>query len=100
MAEQRAKHPLGWDYPVYLKCSCHAPHHGVLLEPVDDMPGSVEVSVISSRNGSIWHRIKWALKHVFGSQNLVTADVFLDPYAVARVRDFCGAVLTEDTDNG
>jgi hypothetical protein len=48
-----------------------------VIEPDEDTPESLTVSFVSTRNGSVWHRIKWAWKHVFGREDLTFADIII-----------------------
>lgn len=65
------------DRPVYIPCECRTPYHFLLIEPDEDMPHQLNVSFVSTRNGSIWHRIKWAMKHVLGREDLTFADIII-----------------------
>lgn len=65
------------DRPVYIPCECRTPYHFICIEPDADVPNELSVSFVSTRNGSLWHRIKWACKHVFGRQDLVFADAII-----------------------
>lgn len=61
----------------YLPCRCFCAEHFVRVGLDPDVPDEVTVDIVSSRNGSIWHRIKWAFIHVFGREDLVMADLML-----------------------
>lgn len=63
--------------PIYIRCDCHTPYHCLVIDEDPDVAGELNVSFVSTRNGSIWHRIKWALKHVFGREDLCFADIII-----------------------
>jgi hypothetical protein len=63
---------------VYIPCDCHTPYHFLVFEPDADQPQSIYVSFVSTRNGSFWHRLKWAVKHVFKREDLTFADIIID----------------------
>lgn len=63
--------------PIYIPCDCRTPYHCLVVERDEDIPESLNISFVSTRNGSIWHRIKWALKHVFGRKDLIFADLII-----------------------
>lgn len=84
-----------WDQPVYLRCDCHTPYHAVVIDKDPDIAGFLNVSVVSTRNGSIWHRLKWAAVHVFKREDLVCADLILGKAEVSRLFDFLRASLHE-----
>ena len=89
-----------WDHPLYLRCECHQPHHAVIVEPDRDIDGTVNVSVISAKSGSLWHRVKYALRHIFVGERLIEADLILGEDAVARLRDFCTTVIERKKQGG
>ena len=78
------------DRPVYIPCECRTPYHFICIEADEDAPNELNVSFVSTRNGSILHRLKWAFKHVFGREDLVFAD------AIIKREWFEDAVLRED----
>lgn len=63
--------------PIYVPCDCRTPYHHLVITQDGDLPNDLNVEFVSTRNGSIWHRIKWAIKHVFGRQDLVFADIII-----------------------
>ncbi|MDX3926787.1 MAG: hypothetical protein QHC90_13410 [Shinella sp.] len=63
--------------PIYLQCDCHTPYHCLVIERDPDCHDDLNVSFVSTRNGSFWHRIKWAVKHVFGREDLTFADIIV-----------------------
>lgn len=63
--------------PLYLRCDCHQPHHFVLIEDDPDIAGVINVSVVATKSSDFWHRVKWALAHVFGGEHLTVGDVIL-----------------------
>lgn len=63
--------------PIFVACTCHTAHHLLRFTEEPDCDDMVNVDFVSTRNGSIWHRIKWAMKHVFGREDLVLADVIV-----------------------
>jgi hypothetical protein len=63
--------------PIYLQCTCHTPYHCLVIESDPDLPDELDVSFVSTRNGSFWHRIKWAMKHVLGREDLTFADIII-----------------------
>jgi hypothetical protein len=63
--------------PVYIRCDCYTAYHCLVIDEDPDLPGELYVSFVSTRHGSIWHRIRWALKHVFGRQDLCFADIII-----------------------
>jgi hypothetical protein len=62
---------------IYLECDCHTAYHFLTFEPDEDEPECIYVSFVSTRNESIWHRIKWALWHVFKREDLTFADIMI-----------------------
>jgi hypothetical protein len=63
----------------YIPCECWTPYHFLLIQPDPDMgEGKLNVSFVSTRNGSVWHRLKWALKHIVGRDDLTFADIIVD----------------------
>lgn len=71
--------------PLYLRCECHQPHHFVLIEDDTDISGTFSVSVVATKSADFWHRVKWALKHVFAGEHLTTGDVVLSSEDAAKV---------------
>lgn len=64
--------------PLYIRCECATPYHCLVIEEDEDSNAEyLNISFVSTRNGSIWHRIKLALKHVFGREDLVSADIIV-----------------------
>lgn len=63
--------------PLYIPCNCRTAYHCLVITEDDDIPGELVVEFVSTRNGSIWHRIKWAVKHVFGYEDLTFADIIV-----------------------
>jgi len=86
-----------WDHPMYLQCDCHQPHHAVIIEPDDHVPGMVMVSVVATKSSGFFHRVWWALKHIFGGEHLTVGDVVLSQSAVHRLRDFCQTVMDKSS---
>lgn len=62
---------------LFVPCTCHTAYHFLRISEDWDCPDELTVEFISTRNGSIWHRIKWALKHVFGREDLTYADIII-----------------------
>ena len=88
-----------WDYPLYLQCDCHQPHHAVIIEPDQDIPGMISVAVVATKNSGFFHRLSYALKYVFSGEHLTVGDVVLSGDAVRRLRDFCQTVMEKSTEN-
>jgi hypothetical protein len=63
--------------PIYLQCDCHTAYHCLVIENDPDIAGEINVSFVSTRSGSFWHRVRWALKHVLRRQDLVFADIII-----------------------
>ena len=63
--------------PIYLQCDCHTPYHCLVIEDEPDFPDELNVSFVSTKSGRFWHRVKWAMKHVFGRSDLVFADIIV-----------------------
>ncbi len=61
----------------YIPCRCYCAEHFVRVQPDEDVNNSLIVEIISSRNGSIWQRARWAFQHVFGRDDLVFADLII-----------------------
>lgn len=74
--------------PLYLRCECHQPHHFLLVEDDPDVAGVVNVSLVATKSGRFWHRVKWALRHVFGGEHLTLGDVILTNGKVAQLQQF------------
>lgn len=72
----------------YFRCGCHTPHHFVLFEPDPDIAGVLNVSVCADKNARFWHRVKWALKHILGTEHLTYGDIILERDEVARLAQF------------
>lgn len=62
---------------IYVACTCHTPYHFIRVSEDFDMDDHLTVEFVSTRNGFFWHRVKWALKHVFWREDLVFADIFI-----------------------
>lgn len=62
--------------PVYIRCECATPYHFLCIEP-EDGSDELNVSFVSTRNCHFWHRVKWAMKHIFGRDDLVFADIIV-----------------------
>ncbi len=62
---------------LFVPCTCYTAHHFLRFMEDPDSPEWLSVDFVSTRNGSIWHRIKWALKHVFGREDLILADIII-----------------------
>jgi hypothetical protein len=71
------QHPLGGPDWRYVPCDCSTPHHFVAFMPDVFDTEFVDISFVSTRNGSFLHRVKWAWKHVFGREDLVFADAIV-----------------------
>jgi hypothetical protein len=82
-----------WDHPLYLRCDCHQPHHAVIIERDKDFSDTVMVSVVSTKSSGFFHRVYWAMRHIFAGEHLTVGDVLLDRDATLRLRDFCNAIL-------
>lgn len=74
--------------PLYLRCECHQPHHFLLVEDDPDVAGVVNISLVATKSARFWHRVKWALRHVFGCEHLTLGDVILTNGKVARLQKF------------
>lgn len=61
----------------YVLCRCWSADHFVRVDTDEDFPDELNIAVVSTRNGHFWHRVRWALKHVFGRQDLIFADVIV-----------------------
>ncbi|HBQ33111.1 hypothetical protein I6H96_11570 [Brucella anthropi] len=61
----------------YIPCRCFSADHLVRVCPDEDIDGTLNVEILSSRQSSFWSRVRWALKHVFGREDLVFADVIV-----------------------
>lgn len=96
--------------PIYIPCDCRTPYHCLVIDDGDydesrTTPLHLNVSFVSTRNGSIWHRIKWALKHVFGREDLTFADIIIKTEDLlealdAVVPDSTPSLLQEHNANG
>jgi hypothetical protein len=84
------------DGPVYFRCSCRSPHHALVFERDEDVPTAVNVTFMSARNASFWHRVKWSLKHIFGGESLVFADLVFEPDDAKRLGRFIDHALTQE----
>jgi hypothetical protein len=63
---------------IYVPCDCHTTEHFLRISEDWCNPELVDVEFLSTRNCSFWHRVKWALKHVFGGEDLIFADVIVN----------------------
>jgi hypothetical protein len=61
----------------YIPCRCFSADHLVRVCPDEDIDGTLNVEILPSRQSSFWSRVRWALKHVFGRDDLVFADVIV-----------------------
>ena len=61
----------------YVTCECHTTYHFLCIETEEGFENDLNVSFCSTKNASFWHRVKFAMKHVFGSQDLVAADIII-----------------------
>jgi hypothetical protein len=64
--------------PRYFPCSCHTAYHFLRFDIDPDIPDELYVSFVSTRNSSLWHRLRWAFKHVMGREDLVFADAIIE----------------------
>lgn len=71
------QHPLGGPDWRYVPCECSTPHHFIAFMPDVFDTEHVDISFVSTRNGSLWHRVKLAWRHVMGQQDLVLADAIV-----------------------
>lgn len=69
----------------YVPCRCGTPYHHICFDVDPDMPDEIDISFVSTRNGSFWRRVKWALKHVFGREDLVFADAIVSKKRLVEV---------------
>lgn len=76
MSETRIREPE--QVRRYVPCRCWSADHLVAIDPDEDDAETLYVSVVSTRNGSFWHRVRWSLKHIFGGQDLVFADIVVN----------------------
>lgn len=67
----------------YIECDCATPYHFLRVEPDPDIDGMLNLAFVSTRNGSFWHRLRWALAHVFGRDDLVFADIIVSRKRIA-----------------
>lgn len=74
--------------PLYIRCNCHQPHHFVLIEDDPDIAGVIIMSLVAAKSASFWHRVKWALAHVFGGEHLTIGDVILGNGEIGRMQAF------------
>lgn len=72
--------------PFYVRCECHTPYHCLVLER--DADGSIDVQFVAESNGRFWHRVKWALRHVFKRDMLVEADLILSSKDAGRLAKY------------
>lgn len=73
---------------LYLRCDCHTPYHFLTFEADPDIEGAFEVHLVSTKSASIWHRIKYALRHVVRRESLVEADIILNAEDAERLVAF------------
>jgi len=64
--------------PRYFPCNCHTAYHFLRIDIDPDFPDELDVSFVSTRNGSFWHRLKWAFLHVMGREDLTFADAIIN----------------------
>lgn len=74
--------------PLYLRCHCHQPNHFVLVEDDPDIAGVINLSLVASKSARFWHRVRWALAHVFGGEHLTIGDVIMANGDVERLQAF------------
>ena len=77
--------------PLYLRCDCHQPYHFVLIEDDPDIASLYLVSVIATKSASFWHRLKWAVRHIFGADHLTMGDVVLTAEDAERLKAYIDA---------
>jgi len=56
-----------------------------MLDPFD--ADEVDVSFVSTRNGSFWHRLKWAARYLWGREDLVLADAIFPKSTLTEVME-------------
>lgn len=61
----------------YIPCQCWSADHFLAIDTDPDSDDEITISAVSRRNSSFWHRVRWALKHVFGREDLVFADLIV-----------------------
>ena len=71
----------------YIPCRCFCAEHFLRFSEDPDLPGELEVSVVSSRNGSFWHRLKWAFVHVMGREDMIFADLIISREKLKEICD-------------
>lgn len=70
---------------IFIPCDCYDTCHFLRFMPDPDIEDAFDCDFISTRNGSFWQRVKWALKHVFGNEDLVFADLIIRRSELERV---------------
>ena len=75
----------------YLLCNCRTPHHGVLIQPDDEIDGAFTVSVVSTKTAGFWRRLGRAVRHVLFAEPLIRADVVLERAEAERLTAFLNA---------
>lgn len=79
----------------YLHCDCHVPYHVLTAYTYSDEHSNddmMEISFVSVRNGSFWHRVKYALLHILNKDILVEADIVVSKAELLK--------FVEDVNNG
>lgn len=75
-----------------LDCDCHHPLHFIKFDWVkwSDEPGDATIDVFfcSERIGGFWRRVGRALKYVFGTQDLITADIVISNDGAKELSSF------------
>lgn len=60
--------------PLYLRCDCHTPYHCWVVERDGEY---FNIQFVAESNGRFWHRVKYALIHIFKKDMLVESDMIL-----------------------
>jgi hypothetical protein len=76
-----------WPDGRYVPCDCATPYHFIAFMPDAFDPDYVDIAFVSTRNGSFWHRVKWALRHVLGREDLVFADAIVSKARLIKVTE-------------
>jgi len=79
------QHPLGGPDWRYVPCNCGTAGHFIAFMPDPFDVDVVDIEFGSSRGGPWWHRLKWAVMHVFGREDLVFADAIVSRKRLVEV---------------
>ncbi|SCM71565.1 hypothetical protein KL86PLE_100266 [uncultured Pleomorphomonas sp.] len=81
----------------YIPCDHYTPDHFIHIDP---KPGGhlAEVKIVTSRDASLWLRLRYALRFVLGRDDLVYGNVIASRLEIVLATEYGGRVDLSDAD--